>query len=358
MRVQLRRFKGTDLPEVVAQVRAELGPDAVILHTKSSRPRGLLRFLHGAAVEVVAAVDDQDARSSRAERRPAPPAISLEPLQAEVAELRRLLLRFGGARGLASTLAPLYTWLVEAGVDEPLVFRLLDEVPTAAAGRELGMEALTVAVEKRMAGLLRVAGASLTPARATIAFVGCTGAGKSTTLAKLAVRSHLEGRTPHVVSLDGMTPGAAAPLEAIARILGIGHEVASTVAEVGAVLAGPTADVRLIDTPGFGRADEAGIAALAPLLREARPTEVHFVAPATMKADDALATLAAFGPLGVTRLLFTKLDETATFGSLLSVAVGSGLPVSYLAAGRDVPDDIQPATAAELSRRVMRRERS
>jgi flagellar biosynthesis protein FlhF len=281
---------------------------------------------------------------------------SLEPLQAEIAELRRVLLRFGGARGLPSVMAPIYTWLVEAGVDEPLAFRILDEVPVSDANGPLTIEEMGGAVERRVAGMLHVSAASVTPTKGTIAFVGPTGAGKSTTLAKLAVRAHLEGRTPTVLSLDAMSPGASAPLEAIARIVGVTHEVATTAAQVRAALDRP-ADLKLIDTPGLGRTDEATVAALAPLLHAARPSEVHFVMPATMKAEDALATLAVLGPLWITRVLFTKLDEASTFGSILGVAAGTGLPVSYLTAGREVPDDIHSATAADLARRVLRRER-
>jgi flagellar biosynthesis protein FlhF len=389
--VQLRRFKGKALPEVVAQVRAELGPEAVILHTKEA-PRGFSRFIRGHWVEVVAALDDgnwgaqgapqaphaprpggavalRDAAPLAAAQPPltvwptpaapqphAAPSFSLEPLQAEVAELRRLLLRFGGARGLPSTMAPVYSWLVSIGVDEPLAFRLLDEIPASDTHGPQSVEGMAAAVERRVAGMLRVSAAAPTLTRGTVAFVGPTGAGKSTTLAKLAVRAHLEGVTPCVVTLDAMSPAPATPLEGIARMVGITHEVATTPAQVRAALERPV-DLKLIDTPGLGRMDEAGIAALAPLLHAARPSEVHFVMPATMKTDDALATLAAFGPLWVTRLAFTKLDEASTFGSILGVAAESALPVSYVAAGREVPDDLYPATAAELARRVLRRER-
>jgi flagellar biosynthesis protein FlhF len=328
-------------------------------------------------VEVVAALDDHHVDPPPVERAPrwadtASRSATASPgreawgdwgapgapqkIVAEIAELRRVLLRFGGARGLPSTMAPVYTWLVNAGVDEPLAFRLLDEIPTVDAHGPVPVEGLTAAVERRAAGILRVSAAPPTLTRGTIAFVGPTGAGKSTTLAKLAVRAHLEGITPCVVSLDAMSPAPATPLEAIARIVGITHEVATTPAQVRAALERPT-DLKLIDTPGLGRTDEAGIAALAPLLHAARPSEVHFVMPATMKTDDALATLAAFGPLWVTRVMFTKLDEASTFGSILGVAAESALPVSYVTAGRDVPDDIHPATAAELARRVLRRER-
>ena len=403
--MHLRRFKGKELPEVVAQVRAELGPDAVILHTKT-RPRGMFRWLHGTGVEVVAAVDDTKPKAkpmkppvhplSRAAAQPtvtipsverpwgawgtpgAPPLQSgvfgasaveaptsggpdpharspqLHDLKAEIAELRRVLLRFGGARGLPSPMAPVYTWLVEAGVPETLAYCILDELPPAEAGGSI--EAITAAVERRVAGMLRLAAAPATPTRGTIAFVGPTGAGKSTTLAKLAVRAHLEGCTPRVVSFDGMTPGTPAALDSIARLVGIRHEVATTPEALRAALDRP-ADLTLLDTPGLGRGDEAGIATLAALLHAARPTEIHAVIPATMKTEDALATLAALGALWISRIAFTKLDEAATFGSILAVAAESGLPLSYVTAGRDVPDDIHPATAPELARRILRRER-
>jgi flagellar biosynthesis protein FlhF len=366
--VQLRRFKGRALPDVVRQVKAELGPNAVILHTKAERPRGLLRFLHGAAVEVVAAVDQSQAAAARPLLEPAParppapspvPPSALDVLQAEIGDLRRILLRFGGARGLPSPLVPLYAWLVEAGVADSLAFRLLDDVAvTDPCGSALSIETLTDALEKRVSRAVRVTGASLVPAPGTIAFVGPTGAGKTTTVAKLAVQAHLQGATPLVVSLDGLSPTTPAALDAIARVAGVPHQVASTATELAAALGRSTAEVRLIDTPGLVRGDTAGLEALAALLRHARVSEVHFVLPATMKADDALATIAAFAPLKPSRLAVTKLDETATFGSVLTVAVSSGLPLSYVAAGRDVPDDIQAATAWDLSRRVVRRERS
>jgi len=363
--VQLRRFKGRELPEVVAQVRAELGPQAVILHTKE-RPRGLLRFVHGREVEVVAAVDaGAEPRAGEASvaapravapppRAAAPaPVVDLAPIQAEIAELRRMLLRFGGARGLPSTMAPVFAWLVDAGVDEPLVFRILEAIPADAAGT---VEDILAAVERRVAGMLRIAAPSLTPNAGAIAFVGPAGAGKSTTLAKLAVRAHLEGRTPRVVTFDGLTPGVPAPLEAITRLVGIRHELATTPADVAAAVARPDA-LTLIDTPGLGRGDAAAVAEVAALLHAARPTEVHFVMPATMKTEDAVATLAALGALWITRITVTKLDEALTYGSILSVAAESGLPLAYTTAGRDVPDDIYPATAAELARRILRRDR-
>jgi flagellar biosynthesis GTPase FlhF len=68
---------------------------------------------------------------------------------------------------------------------------------------------------------------------------------------------------------------------------------------------------------------------------------------------ETFAAVRAFAALGVTHLLFTRLDETTTEESLLTVAVEAGMPLSYFATGREIPDDLRPATASELLRRIV-----
>jgi flagellar biosynthesis protein FlhF len=109
-----------------------------------------------------------------------------------------------------------------------------------------------------------------------------------------------------------------------------------------------------VDTPGVSARDGRGLQELGGLLRSCRAKEVHLVLSATSKAADALAAVRPFAPLGTTHLLFSRLDETTSFGSLLGVSVESGLPLSYFGTGREVPNDIQPAAARELARRVLR----
>ena len=360
--MHIKRFKGKQLPAVVRQVREELGPEAVILHTKTSRSRGLLRFLHGTAVEVMAAVDDSTAPPPRLlSARPAGPRAAMtsppsrDTFAAEVTELRNLLIRLAGAYALAPALAPLYARLVDNGVDARLAFQILEATPLIDGEGRASAEALGRAVEERATALLRDGGARNTPAPGIVAFVGPTGVGKTTTLSKLAARGRLAGLITDIVSLDGVSLGAAGHLEALSAILGVRATLALTPTEVAAAIGrGGGRGLVLLDTPGLGPRDHAGIASLATLLAPARPTEVHLVLSATTKIDDARAAAQAFAALGITHLLLTKLDETTTYGSLLTVSAEMHLPLSYLAMGREVPNDIRPATAQDLARLAVR----
>jgi flagellar biosynthesis protein FlhF len=116
---------------------------------------------------------------------------------------------------------------------------------------------------------------------------------------------------------------------------------------------GPASGLGLIDTPGLGRGDAAGLSRLADLLRSVRADEVHLVLPATSKTADALAAVRAWSPLGITHLLFTRLDETASCGSVLTVAVETGIPLSYIGTGREIPGDLAPADAHDIVHRTL-----
>lgn len=355
--MQLKRFKGRELPDVMRQVREDLGPDAVILHTKTARPGGLMRYLHGSAVEVVAAVDDRGPAPRTVVSTPdpvQPPAVrpgGTDRFAAEVGELRRLLIRFSGARTLPARLAPFYAWLVEQGVEETLVHRVLDALATA--GSAPSAETITLAVAQRLGETVRVAESPLPPRATTIAFVGPTGVGKTTTLSKIAAHAHVAGLPVELITLDGARLGATTQLEALASILGVPATVALTRDEAVAARGRVAVDgLGLVDTPGLGAHEGAAIAALREILLAARPREVHLVVSATMKLDDVRAAIRAFTPLGLTHLLVTRLDEATTCGSVLSAAAGVDLPLSYFTVGREVPDDIRPATTEELIRHV------
>jgi flagellar biosynthesis protein FlhF len=306
-------------------------------------------------VEVLAAVD----RTGEAARAAGPlparaPAAPSDPLRDDVAELRRLLIRRDGAGLLPPALAALWERLVAVGVEESLAFRLLAELPAALQdGPVPTPEALSGALVSALGRFVSFADPAPWPRTGLVAFVGPAGAGKTTTLAKVAAQSQLAGGRTEILDLDGTGLCGRGPLEALAGILRIPYSLTLTVEEVrAAAQRAPVPGLRLLDTPGVAPRDAASLAPLADLLRAAQPAEVHLVLPATSKTADALAAIRAFAPLGATHLAITRLDESVSPGSVLAIAAGGGLPLSYLATGRDVPSDLLAASAGEIGRRV------
>jgi len=353
--MQLKWFRGKEVPAVMRRVREELGPEAVILHSKQRRPWGPLRLVRSSEVEILAAVDRDE--KPRAPAAPPAWAASANALRGEVTELRHLLVRYGGGRLLAPEVVPFHSRLLAAGVPDTLALRLADSLPHPSPGGRESTAATTARdLEDRLATIIRVGGPAATR-RGRVALVGPTGAGKTISLAKLAARAKIGGARPEILDLDGTGLGAPAPLEAFATILDIPYHLALTGEEVAAARARSTVpDLTLIDTPGLVRVDHAGLARLGTLLQSVRPDEIHLVLSATTKITDALAAVRAFSVLAPTHLLFTRLDETTSCGSILSVGVESGLPISYLGTGREIPTDLILATPSELARRTLQGE--
>lgn len=362
--MHLKWFRGKAVPDVMRQVREELGPEAIILHSKQRKAWGPLRLVQGDAVEILAAVDDAGALGQPPLAPPpaavpaaASPSPSASALRAEVAELRHMLIRLSGERLLPPELIPFHARLVASGVSEPLALRIAEGLPRPRAGAASpAPDAIGRALEEQLASMIRVDAPDPAARPVRVAVVGPAGAGKTTSLAKLAARAKIAGSRPEIVDLDGTGLGTPVPLEAFAAILDVPYLMAADRELPPARGARP--ELTLIDTPGLAPADRPGLTRLGAALRATQPDEVHLVLSATSKTADALATIRAFSILGPTHLLFTRLDETTSVGSVLSVGVETGLPLSYFGSGREIPTDLVAATARELARRTLEGERS
>ncbi len=188
------------------------------------------------------------------------------------------------------------------------------------------------------------------------AFIGSTGVGKTTTIAKLAAHIALRARRRvELITLDTYRIAAVQQLKTYAEILSAGCHVARSVAELDALLRrfANQATV-LIDTTGRSPHDLADQIEFADYLREQRAVLKCLVLPATNHPDEAQLALNKFALYGVNRLVLTKLDETVQPGAAVSVAVTAGLPLLYLCAGQRVPEDLERATPAAFAQRVMR----
>jgi flagellar biosynthesis protein FlhF len=216
-----------------------------------------------------------------------------------------------------------------------------------AADEDTATRAVVSVLENSFTVDSNAAGRSSGPS--VIALVGPPGAGKTTCLAKLAVNFGLRlRRRTQLLSLDNYRVGAAAQLRSYASIIGVGYETLQTTHALAQALEEYRNRLVLIDTAGCSAGDLADNSELARFLSRRTDIATHLVLPASMKAADMNRVYDAFAPFGVSRLLFTKLDETETFGPILSVAARTGLPLSYFSTGQRVPEDMEQATKAKL----------
>lgn len=187
-----------------------------------------------------------------------------------------------------------------------------------------------------------------------IALVGPTGAGKTTTIAKLASR-FAEKHAPRDVALvttDTTRIGAREQLYGYGRQLGIAVHEANSGTDLDQLLE-RLKDYKLvlIDTAGLGPRDRA-LAAQLQWLRAARQVRTLLVLPANTSFGDMDEVVRRFGAANLQGLVLSKLDETGRFGNALSVAVDHALPITWVTDGQDVPEDLHRASAANLVLRL------
>ena len=189
-----------------------------------------------------------------------------------------------------------------------------------------------------------------------IALVGPTGAGKTTTIAKLANHSQVfGGHSVGLLCLDTYRIGAVEQSRIYAELSRIPLEVVYETRELKRAmrrLAG--CEVVLVDTAGRGPAARGDVAATCVALRELAAHEVHLTLPAGLQPRLARRLVDEYREWGVTHLLPTKLDELPGDSSLFDLAASCGLPVRWAADGQEVPADLRSAARVASSPRVPR----
>lgn len=194
------------------------------------------------------------------------------------------------------------------------------------------------------------------PGPRMITCIGPTGAGKTTTLAKLAaIASNDMGRSVAIITLDTFRVGAVEQVSRFAELMDLPLHVASDAAEFAQAVRDIKADLILVDTPSRAPSDRGTMSLLAECMStvEGRAIDVLLVLPASIRARDAEALDTVYETCPPTALVITKLDETTQAGGALHAALRGPLPLAYLCAGPRVPEDLTLATAADLAAAIL-----
>lgn len=361
-------FYSDSVASALAAARLALGEDTVLVEAGSSPPEDAARGPY----RVVAASTEDRKTPGPAAGSTAEGGVQLEAgwpagLRAELRSLRSSLDAVGAIaarsaleRSAVAHMPELAPWIQRlTGIDVPAA--LVQSVAEGTARRlkiepgvrmsfpePLVRRSIAAELESRISARPGI-GREGQRCKVT-ALVGPPGAGKTTTLAKLAMREGVSGRQSAILlSVDVFRIGAADQLRHLASILGVPFRLCETPGALRRALSETKdRDVVLIDTPGASRAEVEWWEDWVPRLADDPIIETQLVLPLTASARQLAVWAERFMVTQPSRLILTHLDEAASLGGMLAVTHQIQHPISYLAAGQGIPEDLEPAAKPRL----------
>jgi len=366
--MRIKKFTASHAQEAVRRVKQEMGPDAVIIRTRTLQQPGDGGTGTRKVIEVTAAVDyDPDYEPGQVTPAifPANVEDKWEKLTTEVRELRGLLWAFQAHAGLSPEIRydePLrdrYGFLKRIGLNEETMKRFLvsggnDGAPhrsQPSKAQSIRQCLLDVVNAIPVTGDRR-------PSRGgqeIRSFIGPTGAGKTTTLAKLAALNAVQRkRKVALLTLDTFRIAAIAQLETYARIMALPMEVVHTKDDIiRGIHKHRDCDLILIDTTGRSPNSRREIAEMGAFLDIGERIHHYLVLPATARYGYLSEAARQFGALPIGSYIFTKLDEVEDTSDMINFLLMKQQPLSYVTTGQQVPEDIASPTKKTLASMVL-----
>jgi len=377
--MQIKRFEAKDMAEALKMIKREFGPQAVILSARDiTKGKGMLGLMRRPGVEVTAATDTRNGNekpkvddfagrkwtllkeasvgSTNRSQLGSDPSRPINFGQRGRVRRTTYTGRERSHSGRNDTLIQflnLYDDLLNQGVEEDLasslIERLREGVPTDEV---LGYRDVKIRLKDVLKdlGMADCTGGTARGKHRVVVLVGPTGVGKTTTLAKMAVAETFQnGKKIALITLNDHRIAATAQMEAYGNILKVPVAVVSNRKELKECLRRfRDKELILIDTPGISHNDIYGINELKSLLEVGDSLEIHLLVAAGTRGRDFESIFKKFGVLPVDWLLFTKIDETVEYGSMLNALNRAKLPVSYFTNGQDVPENIEKGSVERL----------
>lgn len=397
--MKIMKYQAATEKEAMLMAKDELGKEALILSIKSVKPKGIFRLFRKAYVEVTAALDEntqKDSGNSSIKDSNIKEAESNQSSQ-EVAEFRRFLSEFSqkqkeheklqagtekavspessgkaavepegkpsqleqvfDSEGKASpVLQVIYEQLQDNEVETDLIDKLLSNLAGEGPEVELeqGIDKVYRQIVEQLSDVRPIKTAEAKAKAKPIFFIGSTGVGKTTTIAKLASLFTLRDKCKvALITADTYRIAAVEQLRTYANILNIPIKVIYKEEEiVGCLEEFADMDLILIDTAGRSYQDTKHLGELKDLLAQVPDKQVYLVLSLSTKNSDLMKTVAAY-EFADFSLIFTKLDETLAYGSIFNISQRTGRPLSYVTTGQNVPDDIAELDPYEIASKIL-----
>lgn len=369
--MKVKKYIANTMPEALEVIRKELGPEAVILHSKEVKRKGFFGFSNKKCIEVIATIDPQPIQSKDKQKKNNSIKTSKTVLRnkedkeqatilAEINHLKKMMelqsKQAGADLPLDYQLA--FKDLIDQEVDPAIaeeiiqaVIKQLENNQDQANQEEIQQTMKLVITEK----IKQYAFQGISDEKKIIQFVGPTGVGKTTTIAKIAAKLMLEkGKKVAFITTDTYRIAAIEQLKTYARILNVPLEVAYHADDYKkAIEKLARYDVILVDTAGRNFRDEKYVQELQKIMGDYENIATYLVLALTAKSKDLNDIYDQFYQIPLEALIFTKIDETTQYGSMLNIVLHKQIGIAYATNGQDVPDNILHLSAKAVSKLVV-----
>jgi flagellar biosynthesis protein FlhF len=380
--MKVKRYLVKDMNEAMIKIKNELGMDAVILNTRKIKSGGLFKFFKKPVIEVVAAIDEpitttrvikpqeqqivQPQVIKPAEHSPVEPDKKMDTtINTEMVELKKMVqllidkvdhIEHQGPVTDAKQISQedfYVDFLKQRDIQESIAKKILEivqrQISLSEKNHDTVINAMKV-IAREYLGDIKTIDRDLQGKSNIYMFLGPTGVGKTTTLAKIAAKLTLvDNKKIGVITADTYRIAAVEQLKTYSEILGIPLEVIYEANELEeALYKFRDKDYILIDTAGRSHKSKELKSDYDELTKFLDSVKVFLVMSMTTSYKDMKSIIESYDFLDDYRLLFTKLDEATSYGNILNLKVVTGKPLSYFTIGQSVPDDIEEADKEKI----------
>ena len=394
--MKIKKYVARDFKTAIQRAKEEMGREAIILHTRQIKKGGILGLLYPPRVEITVVVDDKlqvntdryrlesvpgktaatteisassdtinptsSTNSRETSSREDEMLLEMQKMKHLMSDIKSRMYEVEVIKGIPEQVQQFYKTLIINNVDREIAFKVVNSVASRLPkdgisddvwARDVCLHTLQEVIQQAQPIQVKPGGKGM-----IVFMVGPTGVGKTTTIAKLAANlTFLDNKSVALITLDTYRVSAAEQLRTFAEIIGIPISVVFNPADMMlAIEQYRERDLIFVDTAGRSPYNSEQMEELREFIDIARPDETILVMSVNTNNNDLINIYQSFQSIGVDKLIFTKLDETCSYGTILNVLHETKKPIAYFTTGQNVPDDIEVPDSLRLAQMLLRRD--